>query len=199
MNLDPFKEIVTRIAAKYNLQSNWIDTRPSEATFRDLPDYKPDLYKLEEIFNYLEPYIISKADSVLTKFAHFTNIRQWDRGDIKAVDFSDDDYQSVRKKLADLGKKDPERALRIEIEFKSVKPDFIRTDDGFSFSNSNEVAQYARIRYGIILDDSFKNQLDYDALNMRYSYEKAIIAIDTMALDTLIKSNLKKDDYEPGL
>ena len=42
LNLGPLKEIVVKIAAKYNLQSDWIDTRPSEATFRDLPDYTPD-------------------------------------------------------------------------------------------------------------------------------------------------------------
>jgi hypothetical protein len=61
LNQSPLKEIVKKIAFKYNLQSDWIDTRPSEATFRDLPDYKPDLQKLEGNFKYLQPYIISKA------------------------------------------------------------------------------------------------------------------------------------------
>jgi hypothetical protein len=195
----PLKDIVNKIAAKYNLKSDWIDTRPSEATFIDLPDYKPDLQKVEGNFKYLQLFIISKADSVITKFAHYTNIRQWDRGDIKATDFSDDDYGCVRKKLDDLSKKDHERALRIELEFKSVKPDFIKTEEGFSFSNSNEVALYAKKRHGIILDNSYLKQLDDDALNMRTSYQKAIIDIDNAALDKIVKTKSKDSDYGPDL
>ena len=188
------KNVLNKIATKYHLTNNWIDTRPMESTFRDLPDYKPDLQKLEGNFKYLQPYIISKADSVITKFAHYTNIRQWDKGDIKETQFSDDDFKSIWKKLNDLSKKDPERSLRIEIEFKAIKREFIKTKEGFSFSNSQEVSQYAKKRYGIILDERFKKQLDDDVLNMRSSYEKAIINIDFMALEK-IKNKRKGHDY----
>lgn len=185
------KDILGKIAVKYHLKNDWIDTRPTEATFKDLPDYKPDLQKLEGDFKYLQPYIISKADSVITKFAHFTNIRQWDKGDIKETRFSEDDYKSIRKKLGDLSRKDPERALRIEIEFKAIKKEFIKTEEGFSFSNSEEVARYAKKRHGIILDNSYKKQIDEDCSDMRSSYEKAIIDIDHAALDTILKTKSK--------
>ena len=185
------KDILGKIAVKYHLKNDWIDTRPAEATFKDLPDYKPDLQKLKGDFKYLKPYIISKADSVITKFAHFTNIRQWDKSDIKETRFSEDDYKSIRKKLDDLSMKDPERALRIEIEFKAVKKEFIKTEEGFSFSNSEEVARYAKKRHGIILDNSHKKQIDEDCSNMRSSYEKAIIDIDRAALDKILKTKSK--------
>jgi len=181
------KELVVKIALKFNLNNNWIDIRSEEATFRDLPGFEPDLEKLEGAFKYLQPYIISKADSVITKFAHFTNIRQWDRGDIKATDFNDEDFCHVRRKLDILSKTDPERALRIEIEFKSCKREFIKTDEGFSFTKSDEVVRYAKKRYGMVLDNSYKKQLDDDVLNMRTSYEKAIITIDVAALDEIVK------------
>ena len=84
--------------------------------------------------------------------------------------------------------------MRIEIEFKAIKREFIKTKEGFSFSSSEEVSQYAKKRYGIILDESFKKQLDDDVLNMRSSYEKAIIDIDFMALEK-IKKQKKGHDY----
>ena len=92
------KNVLNKIATKYHLTNDLIDTRPKELTLKDLPDYKPDLQKLKGNFKYLQPYIISKADSVITKFAHYENIRQWDKGDIKEAQFSDDDYKSIRKK-----------------------------------------------------------------------------------------------------
>jgi hypothetical protein len=185
------KDVLGKIAVKYHLKNDWIDTRPTEATFKDLPDYKPDLQKLEGDFKHLQPYIISKADSVITKFAHFTNIRQWDKGDIKETQFSEDDYKSIRKKLGDLSRKDPERALRVEIEFKAIKKEFIKTEEGFSFSNSEEVARYAKKRHGIVLDNNHKKQLDDDCSKLRSSYEKAIIDIDRAALDKIVKTKSK--------
>jgi hypothetical protein len=192
----PLKEIVEKIAAKYKLRSDWVDTRPSDATFRDLPGYMPDLQRIEgEQFKYLQPYIISKADSVLTKFAHYTNIRQWDKGDIKSTNFTDDDFKSITIKLKTLKKSDPERALRIEIEFKSVKPEFIKTEECFSYSKASEVAKYAMENYGISISENDQKQLDNDVLNMRSSYQKAIIELDISALDKIVKAKSKDHDH----
>jgi hypothetical protein len=188
LNQGYLKDVLKKIAEKYHLNNDWIDIRPIEETFKDLPEYKPDFKKLEGKFKYLQPYVISKADSVITKFARYTNIRQWDKKDIKAIQFSENDFKKLRKKLSILRKNDPERALRIEIEFKSIKPDFIKTGAGFSFSNSEEVAQYAKNKYGISLDESFKKHLDEDVLNLNSSYEKAIIEIDISALDKIKKT-----------
>lgn len=66
-------------------------------TFEHLPGYKPDLQRINGNFNHLEPYIISKVDSVITKFAYYENIRQWDKKDIKELQFSDVDYNIAGK------------------------------------------------------------------------------------------------------
>jgi hypothetical protein len=183
------KEAIRKIGVKYNLKEDWLNSKAEEGTFRDLPEYKPDLQpmKLERPLKYLQPFIISKADSVITKFAHFSNIRQWDKGDIKETQFGEEDFKDLRRKLAEVSKRDPERALRIEVEFKYIKPEFIKNEDSFSYSNSEEVAQYAKKRYGIILDKTYLQQLDNDVRNMHNSYEKAIIEIDNTAIAKIVK------------
>lgn len=198
-NLDRgyIKEIINKIAAKKGLNGDWIDTRPAEATFKDLPGYRPDLeaLKQEKKFINLQPFIISKADSVITKLAHFQNIRSWDISDIKETPFSNNEFARVKEKIEELRKTDPERALRIEIAFKGIKKDFIKTEDGFSFSNTKEIAEYGKRRYGIVLDRDYLMQVDHGIAAMTYSYEKAIIDIDTMALDLIIKEK----NHERGM
>jgi hypothetical protein len=166
-----------------------MDTRPIESTFKDLPGYRPDLEELkpERKFKNLQVFIISKADSVITKLAHFQNIRSWDIGDIKEMRFSDREYMRLKEKLGELNNTDPERALRIEIAFKGIKKDFIKTDDGFSFSSGKEISEYGKKRYGIILDREFLLQIDHGVAALTYSHEKAVIDIDKMALDRIKK------------
>jgi hypothetical protein len=191
------KECIERIAVRKKLNRDWIDTRPVKETFKDLPGYIPDLEELipDRKFKNLRPFIISKADSVITKLARFQNIRSWDIGDIRETAFSDKDYIRITEKLRELTRTDPERALRIEIAFKGIKKDFIKTEDGFSFSSSNEVAEYGKKRYGIILEKEYLMQIDRDAADMTSSYEKAIIDIDKMALDRIIKER----NHEHGM
>jgi len=153
------------------------------------------LVRLKGDFKYLEPFIISKADSVITKFARFTNIRSWDEADIKATEFSENDLKMIQKKLDELFLKNPERALRIEIKFKATKPEFIKTEDGFRYSNGSEVALYALKRYGIKVDNSYKNNLDEDVINSDGSYEKAIIEVDNIELAKILKKNNKGKNH----
>ncbi|MDR0307082.1 MAG: hypothetical protein LBI42_09640 [Chitinispirillales bacterium] len=184
-----YREIIDKIAAKYHLTNNWIDTSPSEMTFKHLPEYRPDLQIVEGDFKFLQPYIISKADSVITKFAYYENIRQWDKKDIKELDFSEADYNQLRLKLDKLSSIDPERALRIEIEFKALKPEFIKTPEGFLYSNSNEIAVYAQQRYGIILEEEYLKQLNEDAQKSDSSvFLKAILQVDYRALETIVRN-----------
>jgi hypothetical protein len=188
---DEFIKIIENIAIKYSLDHEWLNNK-AEATFDDLPGYKPDLIRLKGDFKYLEPYVISKADSVITKFARFTNIRSWDESDIKDTEFNENDFKMIRQKLDFLYIKDPERALRIEIKFKATKPEFIKTDDGFRFSNSSEVARYALKRFGIKLDNTYKKHLDEDVVSGCSSYEKSIIQVDNMAISNIFKEKSKR-------
>jgi len=169
------KRAIEKLAIKYSLDQKWLNDDARE-TFEDLPGYEPDVIGVDGKFRYLEPFIISKADSVITKFARYTNIRSWDISDIKETEFNDSDFRSLRKKLEELYMKDPERALRIEIEFKAIKPEFIKTGEGFNFSSSSEVELYASKRYGIKLDEPFKKHLDLDVLNLNSSYRKAVVS-----------------------
>ena len=120
------------------------------------------------------------TDSIITKFAIYGNIRSWDLLDIENTN-DDDDLKLFRKKLDELYKTNKEAALRIEIQFKSIKPDFIKTEDGFKFSRASEVAQYALKRYGVILSIDQQNNLDSDVKNLNSTYEKAIIKVDLFA------------------
>lgn len=191
------KEAIRKIAIKFNLREDWINSKAEEGTFRDLPGFKPDLKELktEKEFRFLQPFIISKADSVLTKFARYDNIRRWDTGDIKETQFTEADLREVRKKLDEVSKKDPIRALKIEVEFKGLKREFIKTEDGFSYSNSSEVAHYAKKRYGILLDKAYLGQMDEAIINMHSSYDQEIIKIDLAAIDRIEKEKLKEKDY----
>jgi len=188
------KRSIEKLAIKYSLDQNWLNDDAKE-TFKDLPGYQPDLIRVQGKFEHLDPFIISKADSVITKFARFTNIRSWDLSDIKETTFNDDDFSSLRRKLDELYANDPERSLRIEIEFKAIKPKFIKTAEGFNYSNSSEVAQYAFERFGIKLDEPFRKLLDEEVLNLGASYEKAIIDIDKMALKQIVNEKRKDPDH----
>jgi hypothetical protein len=188
---EAFKKIIEKIAVKYSLDQNWLNDDAQE-TFKDLPGYQPDLIRVKGKFKHLDPYIISKADSVITKFARYTNIRSWDISDIRETPFDEKDFITIRKKLGELFKKDPERSLRIEIEFKAIKPEFIKTENGFSYTNSSEVAHYAFKRFGIKVDAPFKKHLDQDVMNLNSSYAKAVIDIDTMALKQIVTAKEKK-------
>jgi len=181
------KKIIQKLATKFALDNEWINNR-AKMIFEDLPGYKPDLIPVDGTFKHLKPYIISLADSVITKFAHFTNIRQWDKSDIATAKFGEQDFKDIRKKLDILYMQNPERSLRIELAFKSVKPEFIKTAEGYRYSNSTEVAEYALKRYGIVLEESTKKQIDEDVLNMVLSYEKAIVDIDYRALEELLRT-----------
>ncbi len=191
---DGYKKIIEKMAVKYSLNHEWLNDKAGE-TCRDLPDYKPDLIPLEGKFKFLEPYIISKADSVITKFARYTNIRPWDKSDIEATSFDERDFKALRKKLEELYLKDPERSLRIEMEFKSIKPEFIKTEEGFNYSNSSEIGEYALKRYNIVLEDSFEKHLDEDVMNPSFSYQKAVIDIDRMGLKKIVKEIRKGSAY----
>jgi hypothetical protein len=57
----------------------------------------------------------------------------------------------LRQKQDDLYTRDPELSLRIEIQFKSIRPEFIKTEEGFRYSIASEIALYASKRYGIHL------------------------------------------------
>lgn len=191
---DGFKRIIEKLAIQYGLDHEWLNNK-AKITYEDLPDYKPDLVWINGDFKFLEPFVISKADSVITKFARFTNIRPWDEQDIRTTQFDNEDFKMIRRKLEELFLKDPERSLRIEIKFKSLKPEFIKTEDGFKYSNSAEIGHYAFKRYGIILEDKFQKYLDEDALNLNTSFDKAVIDIDNMALKKILKEKNKGKEY----
>lgn len=193
---DPYPGIIEKIAREYDLDHDWINER-AKLTFNHLPEYKPDLILLKGNFKYLEPYMISKADSVITKFAKYDNIRSWDVMDIKQTNFNDDDLKLVQKKLNDLYTKNPEISLRIEIQFKSIKPEFIRTEDGFRFSKASEIAQYASKRYGVNISIEQQDYIDTEVMNFNSSYEKAIIEVDNLALSKILKT--KKKEVSIGL
>lgn len=192
---DPYPGIIEKIAREYELDHEWINER-AKITFNHLPDYKPDLILLKGNFKYLEPYMISKADSVITKFAKYDNIRSWDLMDIMQTSFSDDDMKLFRKKINDLYKKNPEISLRIEIQFKSIKPEFIRTEDGFRFSKASEIAQYASKRYGVILSIEQQNYIDTEVNNFNSTYEKAIIEVDNLVLSQILKNKKKEVSHD---
>ena len=192
---DPYPGIIMKIAEKYELNEEWINER-AKITLDYLPGYKPDLILLKGNFKHLEPYMISKADSIITKFAIYGNIRSWDLLDIENTKFDDDDLKLFRKKLDELYKTNKEAALRIEIQFKSIKPDFIKTEDGFKFSRASEVAQYALKRYGVILSIDQQNNLDSDVKNLNSTYEKAIIKVDLFALNRILKNKKKEVSNE---
>jgi hypothetical protein len=191
---ETIKKVIEKIAVKFSLDQNWLNDDAQE-TFKDLPGFQPDLIRVKGKFEHLDPYIISKADSVITKFARYTNIRSWDISDIRETVFDEKDFIAIRKKLGELYKKDPERSLRIEIEFKAIKPEFIKTEEGFSYSNSSEVARYAFKRFGIKVDEPFKKHLDHDVNNLNSSYVKAVIDIDKMALKQIVKVKRKEIDH----
>lgn len=86
--------------------------------------------------------------------------------------------------------------MRIEIEFKSLKPDFIKTEEGFRYSNSHEIAKYAQERYGFELEENYLKQLDEDALNVgSRTYVNAVLETDYKALQQIIKRKSKGHDH----
>ncbi|NLG18366.1 MAG: hypothetical protein GX556_13620 [Fibrobacter sp.] len=196
INKDPYPKIIEKIAREYALDNEWINER-AKITFDYLPGYKPDLILLQGNFKYLEPYIISKADSVITKFAKYDNIRSWDIQDIRRTPFNDDDLKLLRQKLDDLYTRDPELSLRIEIQFKSIRPEFIKTEEGFRYSRASEIALYASKKYGIHLDTEQQNYIDSEADSFTSTYERAVIEIDNTALSRVLKE--KKREVSHGL
>jgi len=114
----------------------------------------------------------------------YENIRSWDKQDLKAIPFSNADYEQLQLKLDNLSSINRELALRIEIGFKTLRPEFIKTADGFSYSSSKEIAEYSRRRYGIELEEKHLEQLDDDAKNTGNKvYLKAILDVDYKALE----------------
>ena len=113
---DPYPGIIMKIAEKYELNEEWINER-AKITLDYLPGYKPDLILLKGNFKHLEPYMISKADSIITKFAIYGNIRSWDLLDIENTKFDDDDLKLFRKNSMNYIRQT--RKLHLELKFNS--------------------------------------------------------------------------------
>ena len=152
------EELINEIGLKNGVSSDWMNDK-AKITFNYLPeDYHLNTKELKEGFDKLQPFIISKADSVITKLAFIENIRTWDIKDIRQMDLNSEDVESIYEKVQTIGKNDPERAQRIEIAFKNIRPELIVNKDGFSYTNIEEIEDYAYTKYSIIIKEDLKSR-----------------------------------------
>jgi hypothetical protein len=133
--------------------------------FKHIPeDYAPDTDPIKgENFKFLKPKVISKADFVITKLAHHQNIRQWDIADLKSLNLHENDVRSIFHKLDRIAEKLLYDALMIEGNFKSIRSDLVKDENGFSYT-INTIAEYAIKRYKVKFPDTavsnWKEMLD---------------------------------------
>jgi DNA polymerase III delta prime subunit len=187
-----------QIVASHNATEQlWINDDATELLNHIPADYKPDTSPIYgEVFDNLNPKVISKADFVITKLIHHERIRQWDISDIRSLKISESDERSIYKKLDSIATKKQYTALMIEANFKAIRGDLVKTTSGYSFANANEIAEYAYKRYQIKPSISEITEWQHSLDNMTAKASSMIAKLDLNAAQILRKGDNQLSDAD---
>jgi hypothetical protein len=185
------------VAAQNATEQLWINDDAKDL-FKHIPaDYRPDTSPIHgEEFDKLHPKVISKADFVITKLAHYERIRQWDISDIRTLKIGKTDELSIYKKLDSIATKQQYNALMIEGNFKVIRGDLVKTDSGYSFANANEIAEYAYKRYQKKPSNTEIAEWQHSLDNMTAKASSIIAKVDLNAAQILNKGDIQLSDAD---
>jgi hypothetical protein len=167
--IEKIRNLLDEIDRSPNEKESWLNDRAREDIINRFPkSYKFDQEKIEgEKFNKLRPVLISKADFVICKLAIDTsNMRPRDIPDVKSVELNKLDVDRIYKKLNEISVENPGQAIKIEGLFKQVRPEFVVTEMGYSYTNENEIVDYIKSRYGVDTDKTTIAQWKEDIDNL---------------------------------
>ena len=165
---DPkIQEIISRVGLKHASLQGWLNDKSKIVLTQLTDNFKFDTSRVAgEKFKHIKPEVISKADFIITKLAYYDSIRTWDKIDLETIRFSENDVRRFYHKLDGIADEKQYAALMIEAHFKYIRPELIKTKEGFSYSSEHELAEYAQERYELKIKQS---QLD----EWRSAFEKA--------------------------
>jgi hypothetical protein len=198
LNNKEVKEAISMVGINNRESIAWLNNEAEEYLSLHIPKtYKPEVIRMEKSLKNINLYCISNPDIVITKLADTDNMRRHDFVDIEKMKLSEKDAESVYKKISEIGKESPIQALKMEINFKRCRPEYIKTNEGFGFTNVDELQQYAISRHGLRLSDSNIEEMKENIQNGHPSIKDIVLSIDKLGL---AKLEAKKDkNYDMGL
>lgn len=185
------KKAINDVALHNNTESLWINDQSKEV-FEHIPeDYIPDTDPIPgEKFKFLKPKVISKADFVITKLAHHQHLRQWDISDLKTLSLSESDVRSIFRKVDRIAEKQHYDALMIEGYFKSIRNDLVKDENGYSYTNARNIAEYEIRRYGGTVSDHTVSDWQESMDNLTMKTGSIIAKIDIEAAELINKGDI---------
>lgn len=179
-------EAIKKIAIKHGVTIQWIND-DAKVLFSNIPEhFEFDTDPINgEIFQNIKPRVISKADFVITKLAHHDTLRLWDITDVKKILLTEGDLKRINTKLDNISQKRPYDAIRIEAHFKATRPDMVKTNAGYSYTNAAEVADYSLKRYGVGIDEKNIKHWQIELDKMESKASNLVAKIDFSAAEKI--------------
>jgi hypothetical protein len=118
-------------------------------------------------------------------------LRPWDITDLTKITLNERDVRNINKKLDSISQKRPFDALCIEGHFKVIRPDFVKNNSGFSFTNENELSDYNLERYGLRTGNALVSQWREDLAALANKPSDIIAKIDFNAADKIKNGDMR--------
>jgi predicted nucleotidyltransferase len=104
-----FYNAVSQISEQHGLDEKWINDGVKGFADYLSPDYKKRLIPLNEGFENMEVFIISKADFITMKVCAW---RESDKADIESIGISESDISIIKENIAYVEKHSPDKAQK---------------------------------------------------------------------------------------
>jgi hypothetical protein len=184
LNDERIRVILDEVDKSPNERESWLNEQCRESIEKQLPEnYRFDEELLEgEVFKFLRPTVISKADFVICKLAIDQHERRnHDLLDVQSVLLTPKEVERLFQKLDELSKGNHGLSLRIEGMFKQLRPEYLRDHNGNVFSNADDIMEYCFRRYGYKKDKTLRDEWQEDINNIVKKISTIVGMIDYKA------------------
>lgn len=189
--LELLKESIEKVAKNHRFDHKWLNDDSKIIYTRLSKNYEVDTDIIaNEKFKYLNVHVITKPDFIITKLAYYDQIRNKDISDIKLIELGVDDIKRFYKKVDKISISRQIDALKIESIFKQIRPEMVKTLEGYSFHSENDIFDYCRQRYSFTPPDSIMQEWKSSLSSMDTKSGLIIANIDWNAAEQMQKCTL---------
>jgi hypothetical protein len=136
-----FYRAVSQISLRYGLDEKWINDAVKGFADCLSPHYRTRLIPLDEGFENMDVFVISKADFITMKVFAW---RESDKADIESIGISKSDISIIKENIAFVEKHSPDKAQKAMLVLSELgihRPDPIKVND---VRNLAELIQFVR-------------------------------------------------------